>query len=121
MTESVRIAAPNSLILVLDPEFGVLPETLGGAAIAASSSALAVGTLAESDGETEVTIGSVRDLPTDESLVPRWEGQVQTSGRLAVVSLYNEVLLEVDAPSEVKLQVWTNDPEEPDAVWLALA
>jgi len=107
--------------LVLDPASGVLPETLGGASIVASTSSLAVGTLAEFDGETEVTIARSGAAPSDPSLTLRWEGALETSGRIAVLTIYNDVVIESGAPPIAYVQVWTNDPDEPDVIWVAIA
>lgn len=120
MIESARIAAPNGLLLVLDPSSGVLPETLGGESIVATSSALAIGTVAEFDGETEVHLGARGDRPEDPSLVLRWEGSLETSGRLGVLTIYNDVLIESAAPTVAQVEVWTNDPVEPDVIWVAM-
>lgn len=97
MTTAVRVSPPNGLLLVLDPRTGVLPGTLAGSAIASTPSGLAIGTLSEFDGETEVTLGSVEDLPNDPTLSLAWEGDLETSGRLGVLTIYNDALIEVDA------------------------
>lgn len=120
MIETVRVAAPNGLLLILDPASGVLPESLGGASVAATASGLAVGALAEFDGETEVCVGDRSDLPTDRSLELRWEGELETSGRLGVLTVYNEILLERASASVAHVEVWTNDLDEPDLVWVAI-
>ncbi len=61
-----RISPPNGLVLVLDPASGVLPESLGTRSIAASPSALVVGTLAEFDGQTEIHLADATAVPGDE-------------------------------------------------------
>lgn len=86
MTESVRLAPPNNLILVLDPDSGELPETVGRESVAASASAIAIDTLAEFDGETTINLGTPEELPDDSSLALRWTGTLATSGRLAVLT-----------------------------------
>lgn len=117
---SIRVSPPNGVVLVLDPRTGVLPQTLEGKAIASTPSGLAIGTLSEFDGETEVTLGRLVDLPNDPALSLAWQGELETNGRLGVLSAHNEVLVEVDADTRARIQVWTNDPTEPDRVWVAL-
>lgn len=121
MTDTARLSPQNSLLLVLDPATGVLPEALGGASIAATSSGLAIGTLAEFDGETEVVLAILGEAPDDGSLTVRWEGPIETSGRIGVLTIYNDVVLETDAPSVAQVRVWTNHPDEPDVVWIAIS
>lgn len=117
---TVRTSPPNGLVLICDPRTGVLPETLAGTAIASTASALAIGTLSEFDGETEVTLTRADALPNDPTLSLQWEGDLETSGRLGVLTIYNDALIEVDADSTVHAQVWTNHPSEPDRIWVAI-
>lgn len=121
MTETIRVAPPNGLLLVLDPSTGVLPETLSGESIAATSSALAIGTLTEVDGDTEVNLGARGDVPGGPALSLRWEGDLETTGRLGVLTIHNDVLIERATPSVVRVEVWTNDPDEPDVIWVVVA
>jgi hypothetical protein len=113
---SVRLAPPNSLLLVLDPRSGVLPLSMDGSSVASTDSGLAVGTVAEQDGETTVWLGRSRDLPVDRSLSLAWTGSLRTTGRVAILTVYNEVVVEIAAPPVATVQVWTNDPVEPDVV-----
>lgn len=39
-------------------------------------------------------------------------------GRLAVVTVFDEPLMECDTPDLVWVEVWTNDPEEPSSIWV---
>lgn len=120
MTMTAQIAPPNSIILVLDPECGVLPEELRGASIASTPSALVVGTLAESDGPVEVSMGGASDRPTNNDLELRWAGSLATSGRLAVLTVTQVVVLEMPAAPSAKVELWTNDENEPDLIWLVI-
>jgi hypothetical protein len=94
---------------------------MAGEAVAATSSGLAVGTLAEFDGETEVNLGDVGDLPQGLGLVLRWDGSLETSGFLGVLTIYNQVLMETPAAPLANVQIWTNDDNEPDVVWVAVS
>ena len=114
---STTLAPPNSLLLVLDPRTGQLPATLGGNAIASSPSAIAIGTLMEYDGETtvELTDGADTAIASSE-LALRWSGPLITTGLVGVLTVENEVLLEIAADRRVAAQVWTNDESEPDRI-----
>lgn len=121
MTQTMRLSPPNSLLLVLDPRTGVLPEIMAGETISATSSGLAIGTMAEFDGETEVSLGDVQDLPGDLGLVLRWDGTLETSGRLGVLTIDNEILIDAEAAPVAGVQIWTNDADEPDVIWVAIS
>lgn len=54
MSQLLQITVPNSLLLILDPDIGELPTSLGSQPVVATPSAIAVGTLNEFDGETAV-------------------------------------------------------------------
>lgn len=116
---TAQLAPPNSLLLVLDPRTGELPATLAGAPIASTSSALAIGTLMELDGETQVHLADTLEIPEQMDLAKRWEGTLTTNGALGVLTVHNEVLIELDVGERVYVQVWTNDPIEPDVIWVA--
>lgn len=121
MSSLIQTAVPNSLVLVLDPDTGELPTSLDGRSIAASSTCVAVGAVSEFDGETTVCIGVPSELPRNEGLVLRWEGRLGTSGRIGILNIYNEVLLEVPAPEAACVAIWTNDPDEPDKIWVLVS
>jgi hypothetical protein len=116
---TARLAPPNSLLLALDPRTGELPPSLAGQSIAATSSGLAIGTLAEVDGETEVHLADATEIPERPNLDLRWDGTLTTRGRLGVLTIYNQVLMEMDVGEIVRVQIWTNDPVEPDVIWVA--
>lgn len=113
-------APPNSLLLVLDPRTGELPDSLDGEAIVATSSAIAIGTLMEYDGDTEVVLTDQAGDSQDE-LTMRWSGVLKTSGRLGVLTIYQDELLGLDVQDAVYVRVWTNDPAEPDRVMVTVA
>ncbi|MET4159339.1 hypothetical protein [Agromyces sp. PvR057] len=108
------------MLLVLDPLTGEVPERIGGSSVAFTSSGLAIGTVSEFDGETEVHIEIPSDAPGGEPASLVWEGELETSGRLALMTIYNEALLEVEAAPKVRVQVWANDESGPDVIWIAL-
>ena len=117
---AVRLAPPNSLLLVLDPRSGVLPQSMTRHLVASTESGLAIGTVAEQDGETEVWLGLSRNLPVDPRLSLVWTGSLRTTGRLAILTVYDELVLETRARRVAEVQVWTNDPAEPDVVCVAV-
>lgn len=115
-----QISPPHSIILMLDPDAGVLPETMQVEAIASTTTALAVGTLAEFDGPTRVGISAADDRPTVRDLERRWAGRLETRGRLAVMTVTGEIVLETPAAQSTSVEVWTTDEAEPDLVWFVV-
>lgn len=118
MSQVARLAAPNSLLLVLDPGTGELPATLGESSIAATPTGIAIGTLNEFDGEVTVYLASPTDMAADSALDLRWTGTLGTAGRIAILNIYNEVLLEASAPELCDVAIWSDDSEEPTQVWV---
>ena len=60
--QSIRLAPPNSVILVMDPNARDLPKSMGSSLASATPSALAIGCQAEMDGETEIRLGHDQEV-----------------------------------------------------------
>jgi len=116
MKESVTLAPPNSLILVMNHSFGELPEAMNGQLVAFTDSCIAVGTLSEVDGQAVITM-------TD-SLEGIERGEIVFDGFLkvpqcevSVCSAANEKLLTIKlSASEAHVQIFANDASEPDEI-----
>lgn len=117
---SIETRPPFSLVFVMDPASGELPESLGSSSITVGPSSVAVGTLADADGPTELYLGLDDELPLIDDLVLRWQGTLATSGRVGLVTAENEVLLECPGEPISLIQIWTNDESEPDKVVVLL-
>jgi len=117
MKGETRLAPPNSIILVMDPKSGVVPEAMQGI-VASTSSCAAVGTLAEMDGETTIRLrtGTNEAVAQPGTLVFDEEIAV-SSGRMAVCTSRLETVLEIavlgDRP---RVRIWVNDPTEPSLI-----
>ncbi len=121
MIKSVQFAWPNSLAMVMDPRSGIPPSELNGTSVAVSQSCLAVGTLSGADGETTVSLGSDTEFSDDPTMRIRWKGKLETTGRIALMTVDGDVLLEMRSPTPLTcVTLWTNDPTEPSAVWVGL-
>lgn len=116
--KDARLSAPNSLLLVFDPDLGELPSPMDGEAIAATDSAIVIGALSEFDGESQITVASASNVRFDVTLQPRWRGTLRTVGRLAIMTVSQEIGIEIPAPFKVDVAVLTNDPSEPDQIWV---
>lgn len=120
MTSQVRIAPPNSLLFLTDAGGGEVPEWRRGVPILSSPSSISFSCLAFADGETDVTLGSARDV--DPGTPPAFEGVLETPSRTVTLStVERQKVLESAVPSaRTRVRIWTNHPTEPDKVIVGL-
>jgi hypothetical protein len=116
MSISAKAAPPNSLILLVDSEGGEIPQSMGRALIASTASCIAVGCRAETDGETEFTMGRASEVGPGSA--PAFVGRLSTPSHVVVLrSILGDVILRSDvAGVETLVRVWVNDHAEPDLV-----
>jgi hypothetical protein len=117
MTEA-SVKAPNSLLLIGDPQ-GQPPTEMGGQLVAATSSCLAVGTLSEFDGETHVRLIDAGEAGVRLSPSKVFDGELQlNSGRLIVGSVLGTTYLDwpTRGTAMVHVQVWVNHLREPNDI-----
>ena len=116
MNETIKVAAPNSLILVMDHSTGLVPDEMGDGLIASTASCIAVGTLSEFDGDTTVILTDALSASASMELV--FSGMIETpSGTLSICNTRNEVLITASHLSaETIVQVFANDDSEPDHI-----
>lgn len=117
--KSVRIAPPNSVILIEDSLGGDVPESMSRSLVASTDSCIAVGCRAEDDGETEIIIDDYSRSTTGQSV---FCGVLRTASRKLVVrTVLGEDLLEMHVPSsETKLTIWANDASEPNRIFVGV-
>src|SRR5262245_29994485 len=115
----VRIAPPNSLILIMDPAAREVPESLGGELIAATQSCLAIGTRAAMDGDTFISFGEYEAAAHQPPVLDRIMNTPQR--KLAVCTVLKEPLMTLSVPDlRTRVRVWTNDAFEPYRVRIAV-
>lgn len=117
MKKETRVAPSHSLLLVMDESTAVIPDTMGGALVAATPSCVAVGTMSEQDGETTVTISDGSELVSGAGVL-LFDGNVASPNyELTVCTVHGVVLLRLDTAGQVaRVRVWVNDHVEPDLV-----
>lgn len=115
MRTLIDIAPPHSLVLVMDPSIGQLPDGRAGP-IAATSTCIAIGTRSEYDGTTRISIGDM--LASGSGREPVFEGVLETpGGRIAVCSVFDEVILEIPIElARTRVQIWANDQSAPSEI-----
>jgi hypothetical protein len=115
---SIEVRPLNSLLLVMDPDHGLIPESMSGRLVVATESCLAVGTLSEADGPTRVDVIDVDDFRgVEDGSWVAWEGALATaSERLAVMDVLGDVLAERQVGPSVAVRLIVNDDNEPDRI-----
>lgn len=119
MKMSVRLAPPNSTILIEDSGGGEIPKSMNHSLVASTGSCITVGCRAENDGETEIVLDDYRESDAGEFV---FDGVLSTTTRkLAVRTVLGDTLLEIPVVGiETKLRILTNDSSEPDYIEIGL-
>jgi hypothetical protein len=119
MTTSIEIAPPNSLLLIMDRSWGVVPESMGTPCISATSSCVAVGTYPAPDGSTNVTIDGT---PPSEA-PPSFDGTIETPNKtVSVCTTLDEVVHAQPVETErTRLRIWLNDLHVPDRIVIVIS
>jgi len=120
MIKSAKIAPPNSLLFISDPNGGEAPDPVRGALVLSTPSCISVACLMWQDGKTEVSLGS--DVEVDESWIAAFDGMLETPNRSVVVStVEGDAVLEAYVPrTRTRVRIWVNRPSEPDKVSISL-
>ena len=116
--QTAQLRAPNSLLLITSAADADLPESMGpGELITATATCLAVGTMAEGDGEVSVSVtDESADGRDDLSLAGEWVMEVP-DGRVTVETVLGAEVLVWPAPGPRSLvRVWVSDDAEPDRI-----
>lgn len=117
-----RVAPSNSLILIFDNSSGntpIIPEHMKSGLVAATSSCIAVGTLAEHDGDTLILLSNEAP-PAHMQGRCVYIGQLSTPSRtLSICAVSGEEYLRIDTNSfSPRVYVWANDANEPDEIYV---
>lgn len=117
MKQSARLSPPNSIVFVMDPVAGELPSSIATSGVSVTGSCIAVGTLCEADGESQVVLtDDASEIPASHDMV--FGGVLQTPhGVLCVCAVPGDPLLTTPVVQALSpVQVWTNDASEPDSI-----
>ena len=118
---SIKIAPPNSLEALSDVTGGEPPASMDGSLIVSTPSCIVVGCLMDADGETEFIMGPAQEVDPGEQ--PTFDGRLETPGRKAVLrTVWGDTILEMPVRSDqTHIQIWANDPSEPDKVIVGIS
>ncbi len=106
MPSSVKVAAPNALLLVSDVGGGNPPNKMRGALIASTPSCIAVGCMSDTIGKTQVTVGTMQELSP--SGPPAFDGQLETPSRaVSIWTVEDETILQTAVSHQkTRVRVW---------------
>jgi hypothetical protein len=109
---------PNSVILVMDPNFGVPPKSMDGVLISATDTCIAIGTIPEQDGEATIVLSDDPTSITSSGTLLVFDGLVRTPARtIAVSSVLDERLLEMRVGEGVtRIRVWASHELWPNRI-----
>ena len=119
MTTEIKIAPKNSLLFVMDKDYGEseIPESMDGKRIVATRSCIVVGTLCEVDGETYVMLTdnkiSVQEISGLQKVFSGILATPQKEVNLYTVHLEPILTLSV-SNTESHVEIWANHKTEPD-------
>lgn len=98
-----------------------VPVEYGAVGIFGTDECLVVTCLPWNEGETRITLGSFKKMPSRPT-APVFDGMLKTPSYRVVVSDVNmPEILAMDVPeAETRIRIWTNDPLCPDDVVIAV-
>jgi hypothetical protein len=112
------LSPPNAILFVFDPTNTdvAVPPYVDGQLTAATATCVSVGTQADVDGDTEVSLHAASAIPAD--LQRAFVGAIATPGRrLAVVTSQLERVLDIEVPDKTaELSIWVDDLRNPAQV-----
>lgn len=117
MKQSIEIPVPNAIFLILDFDYGTLPDALADGLITATSSSIVVGTAPDVDGNVEILLMNID--PVDQRHLARvFDSTIDTPNRdISVCTVYNERVLATQVKNvKTVVQVWVNDEIAPTKV-----
>jgi hypothetical protein len=115
---TITLSPRNSIVFVYDSSHRSVevPTYVAGDLVAASQTCVSIGTLAEIDGETTITLAdSIDGISVGELF---FDGVLLTPGHeVSVCTSENEKLLTLPIKaSHARVRVFANDPSEPDEI-----
>jgi hypothetical protein len=117
MFQSTSLRPPYSQIVILDPKARVeVPDWKKGASFVATDTCILFACLAEIDGETQFTLGSVSEV--NPGFPPIFEGELKTPNhQIALETVEGDSVLGAQTNRPVTIvRIWSNRAKEPDKV-----
>ena len=109
------------MLLVLDLQFGEIPDSFDGRPFAHTSSCVAVGTKSADDGATLITFTDESVAANDLALL--FCGSVSVPSKaISLANAYNEQLAYAHIDSDIaRIEIWANAPREPSELLIRVS
>jgi hypothetical protein len=115
MSQTVKIAPPNSLLFISGPEGDQPIDFSIFKTIRWNSTCIAVSCLTFMDGDTEVTLGAAAEV--NPGWAPSFDDVISAKDSIVIsTSERTTVLQQPITGSQTRVKVWINADEEPDKV-----
>jgi hypothetical protein len=110
-----KLSPPNSILFISDPTLREEVPELSRELVNATSTCIAVGTLAEIDGETTVRLAKAITSPEGQLV---FSGEIETPGLRIAISRSDRICVVEHAVARrlTHVKVWANHPREPDLI-----
>lgn len=118
--KKASIAPPYSIVVIDDPTNKVVPDWVDGPVVTATDACLLVSCMAEIDGETEFTLGDVKDVSPGHHLV--FHGVLDTpNSKVVLGTAEGDTILESPtAATKTRIWIWANSTSRPDKVVIGI-
>ncbi len=112
------LSPPNAILFVFDPtnKDVVIPSYIDGELTASSDTCVSVGTRADADGDTDISLDLGGVAPPD--LLRIFFGVIGVSGgKVAIVTSQLQRVLELEVPvGPVEVTIWADDLRNPGRI-----
>ena len=122
MTVKKVTVAPEYLSFYITGKWNIrIPLDHDRRGIVASEECINVGCLYWNDGDTTITLGRFKELPS-QGRPPKFDGMLETpKHRVDLFDANMPEILTMEVPGvRTRVRIWTNHPTEPDDVVIAL-
>ena len=120
--KTAKIAPPNSQVVIVDPKRRKIevPQWQELAPFIATSSCILVLCYPEVDGETEIALGTVREV--DPGSKPIFDGHLLTPSKiLAIETVYGDAILQIPTSDvQTKLRIWSDAIKWPTKIMVGI-
>ena len=117
MRLKTRIAPPNSIIFIEDPEHGFPPSITGYELVTANSSCVAVGTYPEIDGDTSIVLSNEGKSEQKAAILAFKDSLETPTHQISITTSHNEKIFMMATNNErTPVQVWVNDNRFPTLI-----
>jgi hypothetical protein len=118
MTIRIKCTLPNSFILLMDSEKGIVPESFSNDLVEAGDGCIAIATVSEFDSEVEIQLKAKALIAKNINLLKIHESILQISNKkLSLVNSLNIELATVNTLSnQLNIEIWVNSLKEPESI-----